>query len=225
MRRMLVAGLALAGCLLATPAGAWSEPECVDQGNGFLCGVRHTFWLGSERRRQSACIALIKTGTDLPLVGLGITDGSWRMPKGEGLTARVGVDGGARKPRPAATDGTELNVYLPLDEFRSLAEGARLHVELPDATFWYPLRGSKVAIHALARAFDEHARRRDPFASARSQPPAVGFPNVIVPDRAFDLTSVPRELASGGGRAVQGEGGGAGILEHPSAGSVTSTGW
>lgn len=176
MRGKLIAGLALAGCLHATPARAWSEPECVDQGNGFLCGVRHTFWLGSERRRHSTYLALIKTGGETPFIGLGITSEAWRMPRGDDLTAKVGVDGAERKPRPAVTDGSDLNVYLPLDELSSLADGTRLCVELPDATFWYPLRGSKAAIRALAQAFDEHARRSDPFASARPQPPA-GVPD------------------------------------------------
>jgi hypothetical protein len=172
MKGAVVAGLALAGCLVATPARAWSEPECVDRDDGFVCGVRHTFWLEGGRRRHATYLALIKTGDELPLVGLGITDQAWRMPKGQDLTAKVGVDSANRKPRVAATDGTDLNVYLPLGELRSLADGRRLHVELPDATFHYPLHGSKAAIRALSRAFDEHARRGDPFASARPRSPA-----------------------------------------------------
>lgn len=171
MREMRVAGLVLVGCLLSSPVRAWSEPECHAWGESFICGVGQAFWQASERRRQFAYLTLIKKGADAPVIGLGIADAAWRMPWRQGLTVKVGVDGGERKDCRAATDKTEVHVYLPLDELQSLADGARLHVELPDATFQYSLRGSKAAIQALSRAFDDHARQADPFRSARPQVP------------------------------------------------------
>lgn len=183
-----ILALATALAAAATPAFAWSEPDCshYEETGRNICAVGAKMSGGRNGHEQAVVIGITQDQSGETYANVLIIDEAWSMPERNGLSASVSVDGTAPVRAEARTANHSVVLFLPIKALPVLQAANTLHIKLPIFAESYSLKGSRRAIDALAAAFAAFTRPSskvqapDPFAGSD---PFVGAAPEAPPSR------------------------------------------